>query len=95
MRSFTIPSFIQPSESSDGPSSPMPANGAPLSVLIRAGTPYSRTAASLSARIDEDKENQVAECNKMRLTPADVDRDRLEAILSDKECLVYEHPIAL
>src|SRR5271154_4610277 len=46
MRSCTIPSFIQPIESFDSPSSPVPANGAPLSVLIRAGTPYSRMAAS-------------------------------------------------
>src|SRR5277367_5394921 len=50
MRSCTIPSFIQPSESFDSPSSPVPANGAPLSVLIRAGTPYSRMAASQIAR---------------------------------------------
>jgi hypothetical protein len=32
------------------PSSPVPANGAPLSVLILAGTPYSRMAASQIAR---------------------------------------------
>jgi hypothetical protein len=46
MRSCTIPSFIQPSESFDSPDSPVPASGAPLSVLIHAGTPYSRMAAS-------------------------------------------------
>jgi hypothetical protein len=40
------PSFIQPSESFDSPSSPVPAKGAPLSVLMRAGIPYSRMAAS-------------------------------------------------
>ena len=34
----------------DSPSSPVPANGTPLSVLIRAGTPYSRMAASQIAR---------------------------------------------
>jgi hypothetical protein len=34
----------------DSPSSPVSANGAPLSVLIRAGTPYSRMAASQIAR---------------------------------------------
>ena len=50
MRSCTIPSFLQPSESFDSPSKPVPANGAPLSVLIRAGTPYSRIAASQIAR---------------------------------------------
>jgi single-strand DNA-binding protein len=50
MRSCTIPSFIQPSDSFDSPNSPVPANGAPLSVLIRAGTPYSRMAASQIAR---------------------------------------------
>jgi hypothetical protein len=41
---------IQPSDSFDSPSSPVPANGAPLPVLIRAGTPYSRMAASQIAR---------------------------------------------
>jgi hypothetical protein len=50
MRSCTIPSFIQPSESFDSPNNPVPANGAPLSVLIRAGTPCSRMAASQIAR---------------------------------------------
>jgi len=28
------------------------------------------------------------------LAPAGIGRDRLEAILSDRECLVYEHQIA-
>jgi hypothetical protein len=40
MRSWTIPSFIHPSDSFDRPSRPTPANGAPLSVRIRSGTPY-------------------------------------------------------
>src|ERR1700722_20399211 len=44
------PSFIHPSESFDSPKSPVPANGAPLSVLILAGMPYSRIAASQIAR---------------------------------------------
>jgi hypothetical protein len=38
--------FIHPSESLDNPKSPVPANGAPLSVLILGGIPYSRIAAS-------------------------------------------------
>jgi hypothetical protein len=50
MRSCTIPSFIQPSDSFESPNSPVPANGAPLSVLILAGIPYSRIAASQIAR---------------------------------------------
>ena len=39
MRSCTIPSFIHPIESFDNPNSPVPANGAPLSILILAGIP--------------------------------------------------------
>jgi hypothetical protein len=50
MRSCTIPSFIHPSDSFDKPNSPVPANGAPLSVLILVGIPYSRMAASQIAR---------------------------------------------
>ena len=42
--------FIQPIESFDSPNSPVPGNGAPLSVVIRAGTPYFRMAASQIAR---------------------------------------------
>jgi hypothetical protein len=42
--------FIQPSESFDSPINLVPAKGAPLSVLIRAGTPYSLIAASQIAR---------------------------------------------
>jgi hypothetical protein len=44
-----IPIFIQPSESFDKPSKPVPANDAPLSVLILEGIPYSRIAASQTA----------------------------------------------
>jgi hypothetical protein len=44
-----IPIFIHPSESFDRPSKPAPANGAPLSVLILKGIPYSRIAASQTA----------------------------------------------
>jgi hypothetical protein len=47
MRSCTIPSFIQPSESLDSPNRRVPANGAPLSVLILAGIPYSRMAVGM------------------------------------------------
>jgi hypothetical protein len=43
------PIFIQPSESFDKPSKPVPANDAPLSVLILEGIPYSRIAASQTA----------------------------------------------
>src|ERR1035441_2963836 len=44
-----MPSFIHPSDNFDRPSRPTPANGAPLSVRIRSGTPYSRIAASQTA----------------------------------------------
>ena len=44
-----MPSFIHPSDNFDRPNKPTPANGAPLSVRIRSGTPYSRIAASQTA----------------------------------------------
>jgi hypothetical protein len=50
MRSCTIPIFIHPSDNFYNPSEPVPANGAPLSVLILDGNPYSRIAASHIAR---------------------------------------------
>ena len=43
----TAPLVLAPgADSLDRPSRPLPANGAPLSVLIRAGMPYSCIAAS-------------------------------------------------
>ena len=50
IRSGTIPSFIHHTASRDSPAIAREANGAPLSVRIAAGIPYSRNAASKIAR---------------------------------------------
>jgi hypothetical protein len=42
-------------ESFDSPNSPVPANGAPLPVLIRAGTPYSRMATCDKGKQEEQE----------------------------------------
>jgi hypothetical protein len=61
--------FIHPSESLDNPKSPVPANGAPLSVLILGGIPYfshscfadSPNLAEVHAR-DDLATNHIAAC---------------------------------
>lgn len=50
LNAFVIDPHLHPSEREfDRPSKPVPANGAPLSVLILEGIPYSRIAASQTA----------------------------------------------
>jgi hypothetical protein len=51
IRSGTIPSFIHHTASRESPATACEANGAPLSVRIACGMPYSRNAASKMARV--------------------------------------------
>ena len=73
-----IPIFIHPSESFDRPSKPVPANGAPLSVLILEGIPYSRIAASQTALTNLTQVHSRDDLTADQITTVGVgDRERI------------------